>query len=160
MFGKMIEKWAVGKQEQELHAFAEQLQSVNGDELGLVVAMATHLRHNLERESGVSLLFPVVASAQKPDLTVVLNRLIRDFQRQGGQPLAAGVMVWLHTLRAMSVVASPKLRNLGRKMWDELERGFDHVQWAKLTAIQMTGDVLNVDGSATRPDGLERLGTR
>jgi hypothetical protein len=160
MIGRMFEKWAVSRQESELQQFVERLQSVNGDELGLVAAMATHLRHNIEREFGVRLLFPVTAIRQRPDLPIALNRLIRDFQRQGGQPLAAGVMVWLHSLRAMSPAGSPRLRNLGRAMWDELERGFDHVAWAKLSAIQMTGDVLNTDGVANRPDGLERLGTR
>jgi hypothetical protein len=32
-------------------------------------------------------------------------------------------MVWLHTLRCLT---TPELRDLGRQMWQELERGFPH----------------------------------
>lgn len=148
--------------EKELEQFIEGLRSSNSDEIGVIVVLATHLRHTLEQDLQTSLLFPAAANLAKPDLTLFLNRTISELQRKGAQPLAAGVMVWLHSSRAMSLVASPRLRNLGREMWDELERGFIHVPLATMTVMSMLRDTLEVDveDAMLRPEGLERKGTR
>jgi hypothetical protein len=65
--------------------------------------------------------------------------MIREFQKIGQPSDAAGTMVWLHSMRAL---AFPELRELGRDMWNELQRGFPYVSDA-LSAIEaLTGNPL------------------
>jgi hypothetical protein len=45
---------------------------------------------------------------------------------------ATAAMVWVHSLRALSF---PEIRYLGREMWQQLERGREHV----LPALQVAG---------------------
>jgi len=53
-----------------------------------------------------------------------LGDTIRGFQRNGQEPDAFALMVWLHSLRAYFV---PEIRHLGQEMWSELQRGFPHL---------------------------------
>jgi len=92
------------------------------------VACATDWRHKLHDE-GCDLLDPSICLAKDPMITFRLSNAIGKLQRSGNPQLAAGLMVWVHTLRAMT---RPELRTLGRAMWRELERGFPHVEEAAL----------------------------
>jgi hypothetical protein len=65
--------------------------------------------------------------------------MVREFQKIGQPSDAAGTMVWLHSMRAL---AFPEVRELGRDMWKELQRGFPYVSDA-LSAIEaLTGNSL------------------
>jgi hypothetical protein len=54
---------------------------------------------------------------------LAVSDLVRRYRREGRLAEAAGAMVWLHSLRALS---TPDLRLLGRQMWRELQRGQAH----------------------------------
>ena len=71
--------------------------------------------------SPFSLLAPFEAYQADKDCIVKMEKLIKQVQGQNQHTLAAGLMAWLHTLRAVS---APKLRLLTRGMWEEVARGF------------------------------------
>jgi hypothetical protein len=119
----MINRWAGGKQEEELRQFLGMLKAMDGSELGLVVAGVTHMRHALESE-GHNVMDPIVYTTASPTIAIHLGNLVRECQKQGRMQDAASLMVWLHTMRAGIRL---ELRGLAREMWGQLARGFPHV---------------------------------
>jgi hypothetical protein len=148
-FSRKIDKWAVKTQANEMSDFVSKLESMDGEDIGFVLAMAAHYRNGLS--SGQELMNPIAFAAINPTAALQLNRAIRDLQKHGRQSEAAGVMIWLHTTRAAS---SLELRGLGRKMWRELERGFSHVGKGAAIFFNMTGIILDVENANRFPEGL------
>ena len=99
-------------------------------DLGAIVAIATVLRVNFESH-GV-LARDVFGDGALPSTETLgryqlkINRLTRQ-SRKMGLPSDAAAMVWSYTLRCLNV---PELRPLGLDMWNELKRGFPHVEEA------------------------------
>jgi hypothetical protein len=60
--------WGIGAQKREIDPWLDNLRSVNGDEVGALLAVATHIRHGLELRLGVDLLDPILTHTAKPDL--------------------------------------------------------------------------------------------
>lgn len=97
-------------------------------ELGPVLVMASSMRCSLVASSEVSQDFfdgLDLHSERALFVPFKLNRLIQQYQRDGAPILAAGVMVWLHSARA---ILQPELRLTGREMWRELVRGWPHIE--------------------------------
>lgn len=116
-----IGAWATNTQKRELEEFVSRLRAMDSSEIGMIVACATHHRHFLAETRNWDLLEPVLTEMQEPTLAIQLGQYLRALQKAGRPELAAGYMVWLHTVRAAS---SLDLRDLGRQMWKELARGF------------------------------------
>lgn len=150
MFDRLVRNWAVRRQRAEMSQFADFLSAMDGKEIGMVVACATHVRHQLENE-GTMLLFPQLEIQKDPMVTARLSRMVEIMQKEKRPRDAAAVMVWVHTLRAMSCL---ELRMLGRKIWKELSRGFPHVEWAADVVEEMVGKPCNVGGYEQFPGGL------
>lgn len=131
-----ILKWANDSQARELESFILSLKGQSRHELGMLLALASIMRMAL-REDGT---LPDEALGKGEPLArdaealipLKLSRLIKDFQALGQLQSAAGTMVWLHSMRA---IVTPELRLLGRKMWEELQRGFDSSE-DQLAALQ------------------------
>jgi hypothetical protein len=110
----------------EIHRFLLALRGMSDAEMGSVVAMAAVVRMSLRQEGALpdealGLGMPL-SEAQE---TVVRRNVVQTalaMQRQE-HALAAGAMVWVHTLRAYHF---PEVRLFGRHMWGELRRGFPH----------------------------------
>ncbi|MDG9785306.1 hypothetical protein [Metapseudomonas otitidis] len=137
-------------QKRELRKFVDQLASMDGSEIGLIVAVATHHRHAWEDE-GVQLLDPINYVPKDPTVTVRIVRAIQGYQKSKEMIDAAGLMVWLHTMR---VGARIELRQLAREMWRHLERGFPHTNAAAIEILNITGRMPRVGGYETFPSGL------
>jgi len=75
--------------------------------IAMLVAMATHMRHNLARHKGYDLLDPIVLMGVTPEAVLELSRLTTEYQKAEERSDAAAMMVWVHTLRA---AARPELR--------------------------------------------------
>jgi hypothetical protein len=144
--------WGIGAQKREIDPWLDNLRSVNGDEVGTLLAVATHIRHGLELRLGVDLLDPILTHTAKPDLIFELHRIVKHCQSTGQQSDAAGVMVWLFTLRCGAAL---ELRQRGRELWKELQRGYPHVKEAADSLGALSGKTINIDGFDRIPIGLE-----
>jgi len=149
---RKIYSWGIAKQRKELETWLNLLISMNSDEIGALVAGATHMRHGLEKTYHVNLLDPIVTSTVEPDLIFKLHGLIKEYQSRGDNASAASVMVWLHTLRCGT---SLELRQLGRSLWRELERGFQFVDASAQNIYNLSGMLLETSGYNQFPVGLE-----
>lgn len=98
-------------------------------DIGPLVAVATVIRINLENMDYLPRgLFDIERIAEldpKGKAQLKLSALMAQFQRRKQESDAVGASILLHTLRALEY---PELRVLGRDMWRELARGFDHVE--------------------------------
>lgn len=147
-------RWADGRQQKEIGDYIRHLRSMDGDEIGWVMAIASHQRQKLETSRGWPLLYPAACWRLEPNIAIKLTQVTLEIQRQNSPQLAAGLMVWVHTIRVLSPTSSPELRQLGREMWGELSRGFKHVSSAADQIAAMTGNRPCIDGADNVPDGL------
>ena len=110
---------------EDLERFVYSLRGQSGAELGTLLVVAASVRIAL-RQSGVlpDELVKVTPDPQQAAAQLAVAQLVRRYQSKDRLEEAAGAMVWLHTMRALSI---PELRLLGRQMWRELARGHDHV---------------------------------
>lgn len=145
-----FDKWASGSQEKELNNYTVGLRGMDGSEIGLIVAVATHQRHLLVAE-GFNVMDPINFVSVNPMATYRLSQTIQSLQKERKYQAAAGLMVWVHTLRAAT---RPELRLLGREMWRELQRGFPYVEESALDAQIVMGLNLNVHDALSFPIGL------
>jgi len=150
MLERMFNSWAGKRQAKEIRAFVENLRVMDGDELGMVVACATDCRNRIG-DKGFNLLEPALCRAKDPMIAFQLSSELNALQRAGNSLQVAGLMVWVHTLRATDRL---ELRSHGRNMWRELSRGFPHVEDGAIGARLMTGMRLDTRGSDQFPSGL------
>lgn len=147
---KKIINWSVNRQVDEITKFINMLGALDGAELGLTVAMATHTRHTL-LGMGMGVMDPIILLAADPTATLKITRTIEQLQKSNQPMDAAALMVWAHTLRGAE---SLEIRGLARKMWGELSRGFPHAINAKYDFFGLSGILLNTDGYDEYPSGF------
>jgi hypothetical protein len=150
MVFKFMMKKFLNMQLRESHKFLENLKVVDCNEIGFTVALATHFR-NEWREKGIDVSDPIVAHSLNPSLVIDIIKEIRSLQRSGGEALASGLMVWVHSLRAANDL---KLRETARNIWGELERGFPFVEQAQIEARHFIKTPLDITGYDQFPKGL------
>jgi hypothetical protein len=126
---------------EDLDRFNASLRGATDREIGMVMAIATIIRLRLTTSgrlprNAFALPTPGDGSAQ---LQLYLSGMVREFQKIGQPSDAAGAMVWLHSMRALGF---PEVRELGRDMWKELQRGFPYVSDALSDIEALTGNQL------------------
>lgn len=131
--------------------FTRRLSAIDGSEIGLIVAVATDLRRGIQRRLGWDLLDPLALIAMHPTASYDLVKLTQEFQKNGQQHLAAGMMVWVHTVRAAGEI---DLRQCGRDLWRQLERGFRHAEASAEGYYDLTGAALDTSGCNLFPLGM------
>lgn len=111
--------------------FVAGLRGADHWEIGSMLVIANVLRLNLIDmgkipEAALDFSIPRDDDTQMQcDLcSVTLASAVTQFQKMGQPSDACGVMIWLHSVRALN---SPELRGLGRDLWGELLRGFPFV---------------------------------
>lgn len=141
-------------QQRELDEFLENLRGMDKLEIAGPLCLAIDYRNAVLADSGLDLLEPHLAMAAKPSLQWTVNRDIKAAQKGGenGRVLAAGLMMWLHTLRA---VRNPRLRAKAREMWGELGRAFDSISDGAILVETVTGFSPNLSGCGRFPDGFD-----
>lgn len=150
MLGRILDRWASGRQAKEIQFFLNGLRAADADEIGLIVASSADWRHKLI-ETGFDPLLPAVCLAKDSTITFQISRTIELLQKAGQQHYCAGLMVWAHTLRAMT---RPELRLYGRQMWAELARGFPYAPASAFNAKMLFGMEFRLSGYDRFPDGL------
>lgn len=161
MFGwvkSKIQKASTDTMRDDLQRFIVSLQGASDDEIATIVCVACVIRLNL---SSSPTLPPASLDIGRMDTSIDgsmvslrLNRLISEFQKNGQLSDATGCMVWLHSVRALQ---NPELRGLGRQMWSELSRGFTEVdEVASEMYALLSGLPKNIEAEARFiPKGLE-----
>lgn len=120
--------WALKVNTEEMNRFILSLRGMDDHDISMLMASALTIRIDVRRSgekfddaldlgSGMS---PIDRDAN----LIQMNRYIKAFQKEGQPESAAGVMVWLFSLRS---IVYPEIRILGREMWGQLSRGFDDV---------------------------------
>lgn len=108
----------------DIERFNAGLRGISDEEMGAILAQTYHWMGVLENEYNCDLEHPDLFAATRPEAAITVNHMIRQIQKRN-QALAPGLMVWLHSLRASSV---PEVREHGRAMWKELQRGEAHLR--------------------------------
>jgi len=144
MFGWLRKKGNPGLE--QLASWLKMLETADGEELALTVVFATHFRNEIARE-GLDLRYPTQVLIQDPNVIQNLITSIHQLQASGQEPMAAGLMVWVHTLRASKDL---EVRPFGRRMWAALSRSFPYVEQTALACAPE----LDIGGYDTIPEGL------
>ena len=127
-FKKKLRNFSQEQHKKELFPFLGKLADGDDDDVGMIVAIGTILRMQINRKN--SLLQEVLDSGYKAssdnlaEILLNLSSLAKDLQKGGRTRDAVGVAVWLHTLRCF---AYPEFIDYGKNIWSELSRGFDFV---------------------------------
>ena len=125
----------------EVERFVGGLEAAGDHDLGVLVAVATAVRINLEAQGVLPEgLFQdhTLPSAEKLGAYQWrINRVTRQFARMRLETDAVAANIWSYSLRCLNV---PGLRPLGRRMWVELARGFPHVEDALRIGEQEKGE--------------------
>lgn len=124
---RRVELAAVKAATEDICRQINMLKGMDSEEIGTLLASATFFRCLLERHDAVpdgAFDLRVERDQDQCDLfQLYLNRLIKEKQKLGAYADAAGVMVLLHTVRALNML---DIRHLGQAMWSELARGSDY----------------------------------
>ena len=146
LLARIVGKWAAKRGKRELTDFVMRLRVGDSSEIAFVLAGATDIRHQMFELKGWRFLEPALEVSRDPMIITQVGDLVRASQRQK-LPQAGFLMVWAHSLRAVSSVGQyAELRTLGRDMWRELSRGFDKVEEAAVNARAALGINLNIEG--------------
>lgn len=125
---RKVEFVAIKSATEDIERQLNMLQGSDDSSVGLVLASATFWRLFWTNcgmvPSGAFSLEEPRDEAACSKFQWEVNRLIKDSQKEGNYASAAGLMIQLHTLRAISM---PELRIWGRQMWKELSRGMPYV---------------------------------
>lgn len=117
--------------EEEISQFVEGLRSMTDEDMGIILAVATVVRVNLEDQNHLPV--GIYGNAQLPPQQILMSKMVdlakvaRHFDRLGQTTDAVAAVAVLNTLRCLN---SAELRHLGRGIWAELARGTPHVKKA------------------------------
>ena len=145
-------RFSVNLQLRESEDWVRSLRNSDPDELGLLLAMTTHMRHRLEAEYQVGLLYPHIVALEKSELPIKIISLIKYLQRQNNPAAASGLFPWLFTLRAC---LNLELRPVAREMWLLLSRGERFVSQAASDIQFMSGFCPDIREFYLYPEGFQ-----
>lgn len=117
--------------EEEIIRFTEGLGTMTDEDLGIILAVATVVRVNLEDQNHLPV--GIYRNAPLPPPQILMKKMIdlakvaRHFDRLGQTTDAVAAVAVLNTLRCLNAA---ELRHLGRGIWAELARGTPHVERA------------------------------
>ncbi len=126
MFGwiaRRIQRTALAQVREDLQVYIDSLKGLSADEMATALAISTFVRLRMERAG--TMPRTIMAEGVADDATLAalathLNRMIREAQKNKNFLIASGLMVWIHSVRAM---LHPSARHLGQAMWEQLQRG-------------------------------------
>lgn len=155
---RKVEMASVKSATKDIERQITMLKGADDDDLGLLIASATFYRFFLEQNgvvpAGAFNLGEVRDAVGCDFFPMELSRLTREAQKEGNPVGAAGLMILLHSARAINM---PELRFLGRTMWKELQRGMPHAPPYLPSLFQAAGMPYNGDSGSVYfvPGGLE-----
>lgn len=150
-FLKALLRPRAARHRREAAAFLARVREMPDRDVGLLVAIAAHQRNALVQQ-GHDLGDLERFRRQRPKYPDELARAVVQLNARGQHHDAFGLLVWLHTLRAL---ASGELTDLGTALWSELRRGFPHVAAQRETFREETGFELDISHATEIPARLD-----
>ncbi len=146
----------------DMNRFIQILTGMDDTAIGSLVVGANWVRKNLEQHGqipeNILTIGPVMDTLKCNKASLEISKAIKNHQQQGNNHLASFMMVWMHSLRALS---SLELVPVGKEMWVELKRGFIHIE-SGFDTVQLLSSTLGLDISESIleecnfiPTGLE-----
>lgn len=148
---RTVLKWGTSVQEREIKDFTTKLSYLDSTEVGFMLAVVADFRNHFLAAEGWDLHQPALVLLSTPTTTYQLSKAVKLLQRGGNPAPAAGIIVWVHTLRSMTEIS---LRPHGRALWAELQRGLPHVVESAQDYFAVTGKALDIAGFDVIPNGL------
>jgi hypothetical protein len=145
-FEGKLQRWRVKQQREELVYYIDMLKGAEIEARAMVVAAATDFR-NVMMES------PAFLKEQAAGTEVMfLHDAFRAAQKSGSPQIAAGIAVWIHTVRAEKELSN---RHIAKEMWALLAASFDEVEEAaESLRLFMGGRSLDIEGYDRIPLGF------
>jgi len=111
----------------DINKFLSALKDKDDQEIAMLLAIATLIRLNLTQKGSLSraLLDDSKQSLEHRKSLIYLSGVVRAFQKGEQAFDAAGAMVWLCSLKSH---LSPVVQRKTADLWEELKRGFPHVE--------------------------------
>ena len=145
-FRGKVQRWAAKEQRDELQYFVDMLKGADIGARAMVVAAATDFRNTIMQSEDFK-----QAQASGGEI-LFLHQFYRSLQTAEMGQVAAGVAVWIHTLRA-----DKEISNLyaAKEMWALLAASFADVEIAaEDMALFMGGRALDIGGYDRIPIGF------
>lgn len=152
-FSKKIDSAATASAARELDESLALLRSMPDEDLGLTCVIVNHCRQALEK-AGYSVSQPKTLVAKKPGASLALVKMVKDFQRQGAAQMAAGLIIWVHTVRG-AYHANENLRPRVLDLWRQLSRGFPHAAKHIDLVQSMVSVPVRLEGHDRFPEGFD-----
>jgi trehalose-6-phosphatase len=141
-----LQRWRAKQQREELVYYVDMLKGAEIEARAMVVAAATDFRN-------VMMQSPAFLKEQAAGSEVMfLHDAYRAAQKSGSPQIAAGIAVWIHTVRAEKELSN---RHIAREMWSLLAASFDEVEdAAESLQMFMGGRPLDIGGYDRIPLGF------
>ena len=125
----------------EVKGFIHGLRSMTDEDMGVVIAVATVIRVNMEKEgllpAGLFKGPTLPPSAELGGYQMGLSELVGQFNKLRQPTDGVGALVISYSLRCLDM---PDLREHGRDMWEVLSRGFPHAEKALIEGEEAKGE--------------------
>lgn len=153
---------ALNSGRKEVSRFNDGLRGMTDEDMGIVLAVATVIRVNMEKEKYLPVdlftgkITPTINELGKYQMA--LNKLAKQFNKMGQPTDAVGAVVLSLSMRCLNVI---ELLPLGREMWEVLARGMPHVEQALKDGEEQKGEPFPKqvwDECHMIPAGLEPTG--
>jgi len=120
---------ALNSSRKAVQDYLKGLRQMTDQDIGVILAVSTVIRINMENEGylpkGLYTDQSLPTTTELGRYQMDLNKLVRDFNRMKQHTDAVGTLLISYSLRCLNV---PEVRDLGRDIWAEIERGVDHVE--------------------------------
>ena len=142
---------ATERMKKEIKDYITLLKSSDDEEVGLALVLTTDFAQNYKSETGIDLYNPSLALSLNDNITLEFSSTIEKLQAEGNNAEAAPMLAWGHTLRAIS---NHQIRELGREMWWELQRGLPHIKEKRTSLEIIFGKYVDISRAVEIPTGL------
>jgi hypothetical protein len=163
MLGSAFRPKQTDRSRSDIGKFIEGLESMTDEDLGVVVAVATVIRVDLEEKGHIpDHLFgdtPLPSTKELMRLQFDLHDLVSQFNKAQQHTDAVATLAIGYSIRCLNL---PELRADGRRMWQVLARGFPHAEKVLKTGEENRGEPLPPrvwEEWNQIPSGLEPIGS-
>lgn len=113
------QRWAARQQREELQYFIDMLKGIEKSDIAMCVVFCSHVKNTMLNSDEFTL------RKKKHTEILWLGEKYREAQKNGELPIASGIAVWIHTLRAQKEASNIFVAN---ELWTILASSFDEVE--------------------------------
>jgi hypothetical protein len=136
----------------EMMPYLRQLSNASDEDVAHIYLAALAYRNTYKKTVGIDLFNPQEAIEKNKAIALDIGAHIRDAQKSTLYVTAAGLKVWLFTIRSLT---HDELRPIGVALWRQFPRGFPHVPTVAEAVYETTGFRNDLTDSRIVPLGFE-----